>query len=182
MAPPSIAATLPWATFPWHRSTAKVAAVPSDPTRKDNPSRIPVFSMGVSIYRLISMYNGSDSNTSAHTRFAKPLEKHEGWVVYGYRHPRGTRMGYKWNWESLPDPATTTLVAKLDHVPSQTLKTFETFRKRQRTTALELWAVPQILCGPAHLKTLHSFHPKRKRQGKSPKHSRSHHHLKTLHY
>ena len=26
------------------------------------------------IYRLISMYNGSDSNTSAHTRFAKPLE------------------------------------------------------------------------------------------------------------
>ena len=28
----------------------------------------------VSIYRLISMYNGSDSNTSAHTRFAKPLE------------------------------------------------------------------------------------------------------------
>ena len=28
----------------------------------------------VSIYRLISMYNGSDRNTSAHTRFAKPLE------------------------------------------------------------------------------------------------------------
>ena len=28
----------------------------------------------VSIYRLISMYNGSGSNTSAHTRFAKPLE------------------------------------------------------------------------------------------------------------
>ena len=27
---------------------------------------------GVSIYRRISMYNGSDSNTSAHTRFAKP--------------------------------------------------------------------------------------------------------------
>ena len=30
--------------------------------------------MYVSIYRLISMYNGSDSKTSAHTRFAKPLE------------------------------------------------------------------------------------------------------------
>ena len=28
----------------------------------------------VSIYRLISMYNGSGSNTSTHTRFAKPLE------------------------------------------------------------------------------------------------------------
>ena len=28
----------------------------------------------VSIYRLISMYNSSDSNTSAHTRFAKPPE------------------------------------------------------------------------------------------------------------
>ena len=31
-------------------------------------------SKSVSIYRLISMYNGSDSNTSARTRFAKPLE------------------------------------------------------------------------------------------------------------
>ena len=31
-------------------------------------------STSVSIYRLISMYNGSDSNKSAHTRFAKPLE------------------------------------------------------------------------------------------------------------
>ena len=31
------------------------------------------FEKCVSIYRLISMYNGSDSNTSAHTRFAKPL-------------------------------------------------------------------------------------------------------------
>ena len=28
----------------------------------------------VSIYRLISIYNGSDSNMSAHTCFAKPLE------------------------------------------------------------------------------------------------------------
>ena len=26
------------------------------------------------MFRLISMYNGSDSNSSAHTRFAKPVE------------------------------------------------------------------------------------------------------------
>ena len=35
----------------------------------------------VSIYRLISMYNGSDSNTSAHTRFVKPLETRSA-IIY----------------------------------------------------------------------------------------------------
>ena len=37
-------------------------------------SKFCMLSNCVSIYRLISMYNGSDSNMSAHTRFAKSLE------------------------------------------------------------------------------------------------------------
>ena len=52
----------------WVARTAAISpdVVPSGPLTQTPES--------VSIYRLISMYNGSDSNTSAHTRFAKPLE------------------------------------------------------------------------------------------------------------
>ena len=43
-------------------------------TRQDHNMHSVLTIVSVSIYRLISMYNGSDSNTSAHTRFAKPLK------------------------------------------------------------------------------------------------------------
>ena len=55
------------------------------------------FVYSVSIYRLISMYNGSDSNMSAHTRFAIPL-------VYSYYSMVATEeiLGRRWQaWRSM---------------------------------------------------------------------------------
>ena len=58
----------------FHRALARLVYTPHD-CSLDSYSNIRQNQVsGVSIYRLISMYNGSDSNTSAHARFAKPLE------------------------------------------------------------------------------------------------------------
>ena len=83
----------------------------------------------VSIYRLISRYNGSDSNTSAHTRFAKHLETRR---ISHYPETYSIIHHLSRTWSAKPWNLSLTVSSRGNAPPTSSWTQRDTFRKERR--------------------------------------------------